>query len=532
MAFPAEGLRRISVNCFGFGGTNAHGVMDDARGYLRQRGLTAHHNTVDPLDSDLSHSGDSGSATPTSASMGSSWDLASQSIHSPPASTPQLFVYSTNHRDGIPLIANSHLPHLESHNTSLRDYSYTLFSRRSHFDFRAFAVASSIAELAQKLPSLTPARAGANKTFRPALIFCGQGAQYTRMAIDLLALPVFGASIAAAHAYLSTLDPSFDLVAHLRADDASTQIHSPAVAQPATTAVQVALVDLLRACGIHPAAVVGHSSGEISAAYAAGYLSREEAWRVAFFRGQWAAKVTRKGRMLAVALGCDAARAYLEEGVEVVVACINAPGMVTLSGDGAGVLAVKERLDGDKVWNVLVGVETAYHSAHMSEVEAGYRADIEGVGRGERAREGEGVRMFSSLTGKEVSTEEGCALDAEYWARNMTSPVEFEAAVRGAVEEAEVGAFVEVSPHRVWGRALGEIVQAVKGRGDGKEVPYYAMMEKGREGARTVLEMVGELWTKGVDVEVDWVYERFAFPLPFHSLLVFWRQVFLIPGLS
>ncbi|KAK0749364.1 hypothetical protein B0T18DRAFT_427495 [Schizothecium vesticola] len=508
MAFPAEGLRRISVNCFGFGGTNAHGVMDDARGYLRQRGLTAHHNTVDPLDSNLSHSGDSGSATPTSASMGSSWDLASQSIHSPPASTPQLFVYSTNHRAGIPLIATSHLPHLESHNTSLRDYSYTLFSRRSHLDFRAFTVASSIAELAQKLPSLTPARAGANKTFRPALIFCGQGAQYTRMAIDLLALPVFGTSIAAAHAYLSTLDPSFDLIAHLRADEASTQIHSPAVAQPATTAVQVALVDVLRACGILPAAVVGHSSGEIAAAYAAGYLSREEAWRVAFFRGQWAAKVTRKGRMLAVALGRDDARAYLEDGGGgVVVACINAPGMVTLSGDEAGVLAVKERLDGDKVWNVLVGVETAYHSAHMAEVEAGYRADIDGVGRGERAREGEGVRMFSSLTGKEVSTDGGWALDAEYWARNMTSPVEFEAAVKGAVEEGGVGAFIEVSPHRVWGRALGETVQAVKGKGDGKELPYYAMMEKGREGTRTVLEMVGELWTKGVEVEVDWVYE-------------------------
>lgn len=530
MAFPAEGLRRISVNCFGFGGTNAHGVMDDARGYLRQRGLTAHHNTVDPLDSDLSHSGDSGSATPTSASMGSSWDLASQSIHSPPASTPQLFVYSTNHRDGIPRIATSHLPHLESHNTSLRDYSYTLFSRRSHLGFRAFTVASSIAELTQKLPSLTPARAGANKTFRPALVFCGQGAQYTRMAIDLLALPVFGASIAAAHAYLSTLDPSFDLAAHLRADDASTQIHSPAVAQPATTAVQVALVDVLRACGIRPAAVVGHSSGEIAAAYAAGYLSREEAWRVAFFRGQWAAKVTRKGRMLAVALGRDDARAYLEEGCGVVVACINAPGMVTLSGDEAGVLAVKERLGGDKVWNVLVGVETAYHSAHMGEVEAGYRADIEGVGRGERAKEGEGVTMFSSLTGKEVSADGGCALDAEYWARNMTSPVEFEAAVRGAVEEGEVGAFVEVSPHRVWGRALGEIVQAVKGKGDGKELPYYAMMEKGREGTRTVLEMVGELWTKGVEVEVDWVYERYdVFPPLFLLFLFFGVEYF---GLS
>ncbi|KAK1833135.1 ketoacyl-synt-domain-containing protein [Podospora conica] len=501
MAFPAEGLRRISVNCFGFGGTNAHGVMDDARGYLSQRGLTAHHNTVDPLDSNLSHSGGSGSATPTSASMGSSWDLASQSIHSPPSPVPHLFVYSTNHRAGLPLLATSHLPHLESHAPSLRDYSYTLLSRRSHLAFRAFTVASTTPELARSLPTLVPVRTTTPKPLRPALIFSGQGAQYPRMAVSLLALPAFAASIAAAHAYLATLDPSFDLVSHLHADDASSHIHSPAVAQPATTAVQVALVDVLRACGVRPAAVVGHSSGEIAAAYAAGYLSREEAWRVAFCRGRWAGRVTRRGRMLAVALGRDAARGYLGEGV--VVACVNAPGMVTLSGDEAGVMAVKGRLDGEEVWNGLVGVETAYHSEHMGEVEGGYREDIEGVGRGERRVEG--VRMFSSLTGGEVGGD--ACLDAEYWARNMTSPVEFEAAVRAAVEEGGVGAFIEVSPHRVWGRALGEIVKAVRGEGEGKGLPYYAMMEKGREGTRTVLEMVGELWTKGVQVEVDWMYE-------------------------
>ncbi|KAK3363389.1 hypothetical protein B0T25DRAFT_39336 [Lasiosphaeria hispida] len=521
MKFPSNGLRRISVNCFGFGGTNAHGVLDDARTFLAQRGLTAYHNTTDPQDTQIPDDESmtvseaiTGSVTPTGSSM-SSWDFASD-VENNELTTPHLFAFSSQHRGGLPQLASSHVPYLKTGASSpglLRDYSYTLYSRRSHLDYRSYFVAKSISELTRKMAKLNASeavRAGMPKPFRPALIFCGQGAQRPQMGMELMNFDPFRESIDAAENYMRSLDKNFSLEAKLSQSKDMSEINLPEVAQPATTAIQVALVDLLKACKIKPVSVAGHSSGEIAAAYAAGIITREDAWKLAFYRGQCAASLKKmhpslRGRMLAAALSRSEAQRYIELLVRpgsVTVACINSPQLVTLSGDEDSILSLKAELGKRDVFTALVAVDIAYHSHHMKTVSQRYIDSIQSI----TPRAGlEDVTMYSSVDGKQVV---GPELDAAYWVKNMVSPVEFERAVAAMMEPAAAdripSIFIEVSPHRVWAKALKQILDTAGFKNS--PVPYLSMLERGNDAVATVLQLVGDLFLRGDRVDMEWFY--------------------------
>ncbi|KAK3694254.1 hypothetical protein B0T22DRAFT_402742 [Podospora appendiculata] len=493
MSFPSHNLRRISVNCFGFGGTNAHAVLDDAGSFLGVRGLTAHHNTE---------------------YLSSQRPLSIGVVSNAP---PYLFVFSTQHASGLSVISSSHIPYLLSHPSSpsfLRDYSYTMYSRRSRLQHRAFIIANSTAELSRKMARLgepSGVRPPLAETFRPAMVFCGQGAQWPRMGMELMSVAVFRSSIEAADDFMRTLDGSFHLVAELSQTESSTHIHSPRVAQPATTAIQIALVDLLAACKISPVAVVGHSSGEIAASYAAGFITRENAWRLAFYRGQCAAGLKRinptlRGRMIAVGLSKQAVLEYVDQtkAGSISVACINSPNLVTLSGDEDAILAVKLELDRREIFSVLLAVETAYHSHHMGLVSQQYLQSIGSV----MPQKGHGnTIMYSSVHGVAVSAQE---LDPIYWVTNLVSPVRFDQAVTSMMTASVAGGtspniFIEVSPHGVWPKAFMQILDHIGLRKN--PVPYFSALTRGRDAVETILQLAGDLFLRGHSVDLEWYFK-------------------------
>ncbi|KAK3365148.1 hypothetical protein B0T24DRAFT_425020 [Lasiosphaeria ovina] len=525
MKFPSSGLRRIGVNCFGFGGTNAHGVLDDARSFLEHRGLQAHHNTVKSwrkysLDSDSIFDVTPASSTRCSSSLGN-WELASQSQLSEFLgdiyTIPHLFVISAQHREGLSAIASSHLSYIENHATDpdfFRDYSYTMYARRSHLQYKSFIVAKSVAELTQKMAAIDQSksiRSDSRQQFKPALVFCGQGAQWSRMGMELMVFDVFRESIEAADEYLRGIDSGFSLVAKLGKCKESAEINLPEVAQSGTTALQIALVDLLRACQIKPVAVVGHSSGEIAAAYAAGFLSREDAWKLAFHRGKCAASLKHlRGRMLAVALSESAVEEYigLARPSSVAVACVNSPQLVTLSGDEDSIFTTKAELDRKEIFNVLVATKTAYHSHHMKLVSQQYQRSVSDI----KPRTGSGIAMYSSVTGAEISALE---LDPLYWTTNLCEPVQFSKAVasmmKPSVPDRPVpNAFIEVSPHRVWPKALKQILDDIGFRNS--PVPYHSMLERGRDAIGSVLQLFGDLFLCGTRVDLDWFFKSHFSP--------------------
>lgn len=254
MKWPEKGQRRISVNSFGFGGANAHAILDDAYHYLAERRLRGNHNTIlDVADDDgVSDSGVSsmGSRTPSDEEL----------------LTKRLFVFSTKDQAGIQRLASTYKSYLGSSNIDKLDYrflgdlAHTLSLRRSHLDFRSFVIASSVNELEQKLTKGLPklprsSTQSANLVF----VFTGQGAQWPGMGKQLISNTVFRKSIESSQLHLEALGCRWDIMEELEKDS----IHLPQYSQTLCTVLQVALVDLLQSWRVSPAATVGHSSGEI-----------------------------------------------------------------------------------------------------------------------------------------------------------------------------------------------------------------------------------------------------------------------------
>ena len=483
------------MNSFGFGGTNAHAILDSAHSYLSCRKLKGNHNC------------DNGIVTKELHSTGKT-SSAQQS---------QLFVYSSHEESGVARAMESHLQYLRSRTddyTTMADYSYTLFCRRSKLEWKVFVVAQSKAELSRKLEdvkALRLTRSALDKEPRVALVFCGQGAQWHAMGRELLQYPVFRDTVAVASRFIQdTLSSDFDLSEELTKDKESSRIDLSEVAQPATTVLQLALVNLLRSSKISPAAVVGHSSGEIAAAYAIGALTLQDACKIAFYRGQCAASLKRvtphlEGRMLAVALSAEAAQKYMTQVKTgtLVVACHNSDSNVTLSGDKLAIEEMSEILRAAQIQKKLLPVTTAYHSPHMLAVESQYRNAISGISP--LIPPIDGPQMYSSVSGSVVNAED---LDAKYWARNLVSPVLFDVAMGALIANHMPHITMEVGPTA----ALRlPIQQTVASSGCEKQVQIYlSLLERGKGADMTMLETMGELWIRGCQVDMSWSFLRYV----------------------
>ena len=202
----------------------------------------------------------------------------------------------------------------------------------------------------------------------------------------ILNSPAFSRSIDAMEESLDQLPdgPDWSLKAEIIAPPQKSRLNEASLSQPLCTALQVALVDLLFSAGITFHTVVGHSSGEIAAAYAAGRLSAQDAIRIAYYRGVHAklarAENMAKGSMIAVGLSLDEAKDFCAKPQmkdRLTVAASNAPGSVTLSGDEDAVNEAKLSLDSDGVFARVLKVDTAYHSHHMKPCAEPYLASLE-----------------------------------------------------------------------------------------------------------------------------------------------------------
>lgn len=490
--WPTPGLRRASVNCFGFGGTNAHVILDDAWTYMDQRALRGNcRATVPPF---------------AAANAATTWKEKTFASN-------QLFTISSHEKDGIARITEGHHPYITKNEVTtdiLPDYAFTL-SRRSALEYRTFVVAETPQELATKFSNhheLPIHRFVADDTTpaRLALVFCGQGPQWHAMGRELMEYDVYRNSIVSAARYLNQIVGSdFDLLQEMNHQDpALSHIHEAKFSQPAITALQVALVDLLMAADIVPDAVVGHSSGEIAAAYAAGFITREAAWLIAFQRGQHATRLCRlfpglKGRMMAVGLSVADAQHYIGKLTRgtVVVACENSPVSVTLSGDEEQILRLAKYMSFDGVFHRLLEIKTAYHSNHMCQVEAAYRQSIKDVVSMSTTS---GPLMFSSVTGQVI---QGSALSASYWAQNLTSPVLFDTAFTAMYNAIKPKLVIEVSPAKVLNRPIQEIMNALYPKKN-KVLPCVPMLKRDSNASVTTLEAFGELWARGVPFNLQW----------------------------
>ncbi|KAI1299034.1 hypothetical protein F5Y03DRAFT_254380 [Xylaria venustula] len=506
--WPKCGIRRASVNSFGYGGSNAHAVLDDAHSYFTKRGIDGFHST-------LTQQSPIGKTRDT-AEINGSGDYDRNKFAATPVARVRVFVWSAADAAGIQRLAVSYKTHLfdtlASHLDSqhLKNLAFTLSEKRSVLPWKSYFLAQTVDDLKEQLYSM-PKPSRSSTPPRLHFVFTGQGAQWARMGIELAVFPAFQTSLIQADRHFKSLGCVWSLTEEIEKPIGDSRLNHPELAQPICTALQIALVELLDAWNIHPDGVVGHSSGEISAAFCAGAISRESAWTIAYYRGLFAAKLMtpdsgRRGAMMAVQLSETEAQSYIDELLQddinqsLSVGCSNSPKSTTVTGDESLIERLKTQLDEDEVLARKLRVPVAYHSDHMLAIADEYLESIMPIERPQKTtRRTEHRILASSVTGDVVTL--ATLSRPEYWVKNLVSKVRFSEAIKAlqsATPSLSAGGqkqyYVEIGPHATLQMQIKESLS------QNEKLLYDSTLRRNVNSLEAMLNLAGKLFVLGFAV--------------------------------
>jgi len=380
---------------------------------------------------------------------------------------------------------------------TLGDLAYSCAFRRNHLEFRAAAVTSGFEALKEQLIALSTGEAHegvsvAAKAVEPGaglvFVYTGMGPQWWGMGRELIqSEPVVAEALREIDEVFHPL-AGWSLRAAMMADETGSRMAHTDLAQPANFALQVALTRLWESFGIRPAAVVGHSVGEVVSAYVAGVYTLEEAVRISFHRSRLQQTMAGRGAMLAVGLAEAEAEKWLAGHPGVSVAAVNSFSAVTLSGDASELKQIAAQLDAREVFNKFLRVEVAYHSPQMDALREELLSCLS-----ELAPKPAALPLYSTAHGGVIAADEW---GAEYWWRNVRQPVHFAAAVE-KLFAAGYSDFLEIGPHPVLANSLKECAAHLE-----RKAVCFPSLRRGEPERPRLLLTLGELYCAGHDP--DW----------------------------
>lgn len=517
--WPSGAQKRVCVTNFGFGGSNAAILLEQGSRELCEgnRAMTNGSSIgTNGIKSAVSgngiHHGFNSMATPSGD--------ANNSV------AEHLYVFSAQSRSSLEAYQASFAGYLAETPTSAefsKNLAYTLGQRRTHFAHRVALVAESTRLLKDQL-QLVSKGTRPGKTDDPvvAFIFTGQGAQTFRMGAGLQKYEQFAKAIQAAEKFLVTLGATWSLGEELNRDKLESRIDDPEISQPACTAVQLALVILLKSWGISPAEVFGHSSGEIAAAFTAGLISFETAIAIAYFRGIAAKEIAAdqgvNGAMLAVGTSAQEAEKLLQDSKGyAVVAAVNSPNSVTISGDVDTIQQIHGQAEQQGLFVRRLKVTVAYHSRHMERAADSYLASITPHCSSKPKPTGQQPttpRFISSVTGPGETADPTLA---SYWVKNLVQPVQYLQAVetlyssRGNIDGNSQGPdiMIEIGPHPALQSATKQTLERIAsgGQNQAEHVKYVPTLMRTMAATTSLLKLAASLFEGGFNINLAAVNE-------------------------
>ncbi|WP_158890651.1 acyltransferase domain-containing protein [Amycolatopsis anabasis] len=395
----------------------------------------------------------------------------------------------------------------------LADLAHTLVQGSLLLRERAVAVASSHEQLVSRLRSLTTLEPGTGTTLgsattngEPVWVFSGHGSQWPGMGRALLRHePVFAERIGAIEPIMAA-EAGFSVRAAISGEQPVTGVER---VQPALFAMQVALAETWRAYGPEPAAVIGHSMGEVAAAVVAGALTLAQGVAVICRRSRLMARLAGDGAMAMVALPGDAVRAELDEAgiADVVVAAYSSPVACVVAGAPGRVADLVAGWAARELMARAVTVEVASHSPQVAPIIDELTASLAGLAPAEPA-----IPCYTTVLD---DPRERARFDAEYWSDNLRRPVRFTGAVSAAIADGHA-LFVEISPHPLLAYPLRENVTAAR-----RDAVILSTMRRGGDAALRLRTQLGALHCAGA--RLDWsrlappgrrIDPAFPLPLP------------------
>lgn len=400
----------IGINSFGFGGANAHILLEE------YKAPTTRSNTAVT-----------------------------------PAVTPPLWL-SARTSDALKALASRYANQLKTNGTHhFYDMAYTARFKRTHFSNALVLSCQSEVEAIQNLEDFAQSGKSENITTgerltnaRLAFVFTGNGCQWQGMGQALYRdNAVFRDAFDDVNQILGAIAPDYSLINALQLDEENSLLERTEIAQPLLFAIQVATVTVLHTYGIQPSAVLGHSVGEVAAAWASGALSLEQATHVIYYRSQAQALTAGQGRMAAVGVSRQLLTELLAqiEGLDSIeVAGENSPNALTIAGNLSELEKFGEQLETQGKFYRLLDLNYAFHSRKMDPIEELVTSNLATL-----APQKESLHFISTVTGTPLS---GTELGAEYWWKNIRHPVLFGKAIDHLIDDG-YNVFVEIGPHPI-----------------------------------------------------------------------------------
>ncbi|QIW97245.1 hypothetical protein AMS68_002763 [Peltaster fructicola] len=473
--------RRASVNSFGYGGANAHVILES-------------YTQPELLDT-----------TPQPSASSVLIPLTAQSEISLREVIKRTRDYCLAHKDK---------------DLDLLRLAHTLSAHRTLHACRTIFLASDSSNLVQELdnpqePTLVRSKSAA----RVGFVFTGQGAAYAQLGLGLYGTnEVFTKAIDRCDVVLKSLPdgPAWSIADEMALPQGTSNILKSEYAQPICACLQLALVDVLSSWAVLPTTTCGHSSGEIAAAYASGIISFETAVVYAYYRGLYtsqscpeASQNKSRGTMLAIGMSeAETASMLSEYRDRLTLAAVNSPSSCTISGDEDAIEEVDLRLAERDIFSMQVNVKQAYHSHHMKAFAQRYEDAMSGFAASQ-VSSARAVPMFSAVTARLADRKK---MGPRYWIDNLLSPVRFTDALTGIVldefDEQRIDVILEIGSDALLRGPIRQTLAAMR-----KEIPVLPTLLKGVDAAQALRRSAAALFSHGAAVDLDAVNDTAALPL-------------------